>query len=290
MTIKRKFPDWLRKPLPANGEAIRTAETLDNLRLSTVCRSAKCPNLTECFSRKVATFMILGDICTRNCVFCGIDKGKPHSVDADEPRRVANASKELRLKHIVVTSVTRDDIPDGGASHFAETINQIRKQLPDSTIEVLVPDFKGEKSFIDIVLDASPDIFNHNIETVPKLYPLVRPEADYQRSLGILKYVKNARPQISIKSGLMLGLGESDKEVIQVMKDLREADCEMLTIGQYLQPGKGNLPVAEFVEPERFKKYETLALSMGFRSVFCGPFVRSSYHAGDFVKFTNEKK
>lgn len=283
MTVRRKFPEWLKKPLPKNGEAIRTAEMLDSLHLSTVCRSAKCPNLTECYSRRVATFMIMGEICTRNCAFCGVRNGVPGNLDSNEPERVAEASKKLGLKHVVITSVTRDDISDGGASHFAATICEVKKLMPDSTIEVLVPDFNGSQSAIDIVLNAQPDIFNHNVETVPRLYPLVRPEADYQRSLGILKYAKNAMPKIRTKSGLMLGLGESDKEVIDVMKDLRKSECDMLTIGQYLQPDERNLPVTEYVSPDKFREYEDLASEFGFLSAFCGPFVRSSYHASEFA-------
>lgn len=283
MTVRRKFPEWLKKPLPTNGEAIRTADILASLRLSTVCRSAKCPNLTECFSRRVATFMIMGEICTRNCAFCGVSKGIPREIDANEPARIAEAAGKLGLKHIVVTSVTRDDIPDGGASHFAATICEIKKLMPDSTIEVLVPDFNGDKSAVDKVLEARPDIFNHNVETIPRLYPEVRPQADYQRSLGILKYAKNAAPKVRTKSGLMLGLGETDKEVIEVMNDLRESECDMLTIGQYLQPDAKNLPVTEYISPDKFREYENAALRSGFISAFCGPFVRSSYHASDFV-------
>jgi len=290
MTVRRKFPEWLKKPLPKNSEAIRTADTLDSHRLSTVCRSAKCPNLTECFSHRVATFMIMGDVCTRNCAFCGVSKGIPHALDADEPARAAEAAKKLGLKHVVVTSVTRDDISDGGASHFSATIRELRKSLPDSTVEVLVPDFHGDENALRVVLDAAPDIFNHNIETVPRLYPVVRPQADYRRSLGILKYAKKTMPQIRTKSGLMLGLGETDKEVVQVMQDLRIADCDMLTMGQYLQPGKGNFPVADFVLPTRFHEYELLARSMGFHSAFCAPFVRSSYHAADFVETERSNK
>lgn len=283
MKAVRKLPIWLKKPLPGNGESMRTASMLDSLRLTTVCRSAKCPNLTECYSRHIATFMIMGDICTRNCAFCGVGKGKPQPVDAGEPERVAEAAKQLGLSHVVITSVTRDDISDGGASHFAATIHEVRKSLPDSTIEVLVPDFRGDLSAVRTVFDAKPEIFNHNVETVPRLYPIVRPQGDYRRSLGILKYAKNMSHGIRTKSGLMLGLGETDKEVIQVMRDLRDADCDMLTMGQYLAPGDGNLSVVEFVLPNRFDNYQHLAVAMGFTSAFCGPFVRSSYHAGEFA-------
>jgi len=283
MTILRKFPEWLRKPLPKNNEAIRTAETMDSLRLSTVCRSAKCPNISECYSRHVATFMIMGDICTRNCAFCGVGKGIPQTLDTNEPVRVAEAAVKLGLKHVVITSVTRDDVQDGGSGHFAETIQAVRKLLPDSTIEVLVPDFRGDESSVHTVLYAKPEIFNHNVETVPRLYPIVRPQGDYRRSLRILKYAKNTSPAIRTKSGLMLGLGETDNEVVKAMQDLRDAGCDMITMGQYLQPGKGNLSVAEFVSPKRFAEYERFAYSLGFTSAYCAPFVRSSYHAAEYA-------
>ena len=281
---RRRLPEWLKKRLPSNGESTRTAGLLKSLRLSTVCQSAKCPNRGECFSRRVATFMIMGETCTRDCRFCSVDSGVPLPLDPDEPSRVAQAAVELGLRHVVITSVTRDDLSDGGSEHFAETVREVRELLPEATVELLVPDFLGDEAAIWTVVQAGPEIFNHNIETVPRLYALVRPEADYKRSLNVLRTAKRLAPDMITKSGIMLGLGETDEEVVQVLCNIREASCDMITIGQYLRPDKGNLPVKEFIAPEVFQNYEEKALSMGFRSAYCGPFVRSSYNAGEFVK------
>ena len=260
----------------------RTARTVTDRNLRTVCESAKCPNRMECWGRGTATFMILGDVCTRKCGFCAIQVGKPLSVDEEEPRRVAEAARELGLSHVVVTSVARDDLKDGGAEQFYETILAIRDDLPDSTIEVLTPDFKGNWKAIDRVCEAEPDIYNHNLETVRRLSPLVRsPNADHARSLNLLAYVKAAHPEITTKSGLMVGLGERREEMVEAFRDLHEHNCQVLTVGQYLQPLEEKLSVEQFVPPEEFEWYEREARAIGFREVFCGPFVRSSYHADE---------
>jgi len=277
----KRFPNWLRKErLP--GSVQYTSRILTGEKLNTVCESAKCPNRMECFSRQTATFMILGDLCTRRCGFCSIEAGKPTDFDYDEPERVAKAAFELGLKHVVVTSVARDDMPDGGAQRFADTIRAIRELLPESTIEVLTPDFKANWKSVNTVCEAGPDIYNHNLETVERLTPEVRsPLAKYRRSLELLKYVKTHYPHIVTKSGMMLGLGEAKEEVIQSLEDLREYQCDVLTIGQYLQPTKEKLEVSEFIAPFIFEFYEQKARELGFKEAYCGPFVRSSYHAGE---------
>ncbi|PIQ87200.1 MAG: lipoyl synthase [Candidatus Omnitrophica bacterium CG11_big_fil_rev_8_21_14_0_20_45_26] len=277
----KRFPDWLRKSrLP--GAVTHTSRSIDRHQLHTVCESAKCPNRLECWNRQTATFMILGDVCTRRCGFCEIAVGRPLEVSSEEPWRVAQSAKELGLKHVVVTSVARDDLSDGGAGHFSQTIQAIRSLLPQATIEVLTPDFKGREAFIQMVCDANPDIYNHNIETVERLTPLVRSaNAKYRQSLGVLKFVKETAPHIKTKSGLMLGLGETEDEVLQTLNDLREVACDILTIGQYLQPSIGKISVQEFIHPDVFKDYERKALHLGFQEAFCGPFVRSSYHADE---------
>ncbi len=277
----KRFPGWLRKErLPSSVQY--TSRILTDEKLNTVCESAKCPNRMECFGRKTATFMILGDVCTRKCGFCSIEAGKPVDFDAHEPERVARAAFELGLKHVVVTSVARDDLQDGGAQRFADTIRAIRNLLPESTIEVLTPDFKLNFESIDTVCNAGPDIYNHNIETVERLTPEVRsPLAKYARSLSLLKYVKTNFPHIITKSGMMLGLGETKEEVIQALRDLREHQCDVLTMGQYLQPTKEKLEVSEFIPPFIFEFYEQQAREFGFREAYCGPFVRSSYNAGE---------
>ncbi len=284
MTKRTRLPAWLKKRLPRNGDAAATARLLSSHRLSTVCQSAKCPNMWECFSRHVATFMIMGSVCTRDCGFCGVKSGSSQPLDPDEPGRVARAAGKLGLKHVVITSVTRDDLRDGGAAHFAATVRTVKELVPGTTIEVLVPDFKGNPDSILDVVESGPEIFNHNLETVPRLYPQVRPEAEFCRSLGVLAAAKRMAPDKRTKSGIMLGLGESEKEVLEVLHDLRRVDCDMITMGQYLRPGIVNLAVEEFVRPEVFERYERMALRMGFRSAYCGPFVRSSYNAGDFVE------
>ncbi|OLN32732.1 Lipoate synthase [Desulfosporosinus metallidurans] len=259
-----------------------THELLQDLKLNTVCDSALCPNLTECYSKKTATFMIMGDVCTRNCRFCAVSNGKPSSLYPDEPRRVAQATARLGLKHVVVTSVTRDDLIDGGASHFVEVIKNIREYCPQSIIEVLTPDFKGSFDRVAQVVEAKPHIFNHNIETVPRLYSAVRPQADYLRSLNVLEHAKKTDQGVFTKCGIMLGLGEEEREVVNVMKDLRNIGCDIITIGQYLQPSPQHLPVKEYVHPDVFNKYESIAIEQGFLHVASGPFVRSSFNAIEF--------
>ena len=246
--------------------------------LHTVCESARCPNIGECFSKPTATFLILGDVCTRTCVFCSVDKkARPLAVDPEEPMNIALTAKELNLKHVVVTSVTRDDLPDGGAGQFALTIKAIRDNISRILIEVLTPDFRGDEGALAVVLEARPDIFNHNLETVPSLYSLVRPQADYLRSLAVLERSKAAG--LITKSGIMVGLGETPSEVREVLKDLKAAGCDAVTIGQYLRPTRENLEVREYVEPEVFKEYEEFGRKLGLRHVYSGPFVRSSYNA-----------
>jgi lipoic acid synthetase len=277
MTVVRK-PEWLKKMIDPAAEAQMTA-LLRSLSLNTVCEGANCPNRSECFKSKTATFMILGGVCTRGCRYCAVAKGRPEPLDADEPERVADAAEKLGLKHVVVTSVTRDDLPDGGAAHFARTVAALRRRLPESTVEVLIPDFLGSMTALQSVIDSRPDIINHNVETVPALYRAARPQADYARSLELLKRVKDAG--CYSKTGLMVGLGETREDVLALLDDLVEVGCDMLTIGQYLQPSKNHLPVAEFVTPEQFEEYKTIALDKGIRYVASGPFVRSSYHAAD---------
>jgi len=280
---QKPLPTWLKKRIPADGTAQFTADVLKDLGLSTVCQSAKCPNVWECFGKKIATFMIMGDRCTRNCRFCGVTSLAPDALDPDEPRRVARAVAKFGLRHVVITSVTRDDLPDGGAGHFAATIAAIKAGTPLVTIEVLTPDFGGNEDSIRLVAEAGPIIYNHNVETVPRLYPAVRPEADYRRSLELLRFVKSSFPGIRTKSGLMLGLGETYDEVIEVLQDLRAQSCDIVTIGQYLQPSSGHLEVKEFIQPEIFERIGVLAEEMGFAHVYSAPFVRSSYNAAEFA-------
>ena len=274
---RRKFPEWLKKRLPRPEQLEPVLQTLRELHLTTVCQEARCPNLCECFARGTATFMILGSVCTRRCTFCAVGKGTPSAPDLQEPERVAAAAERLALKHVVVTSVTRDDLPDGGSGHFAKAVRAIRARC-SATVEVLTPDFQGRAEDIDRVALSRPDIYNHNVETVPRLYPEVRPQADYGRSLGLLHRV--AGKGIVAKSGLMLGLGESEEEILCVLSDLREAGCLAVTLGQYLQPTPQHHPVEEFVPPEKFACLREAALRMGFEGVASGPFVRSSYNAG----------
>ncbi|MFZ5596561.1 MAG: lipoyl synthase [Bacillota bacterium] len=274
-----RYPEWLKKKLPAGGDVQRTRNLIGELGLNTVCRSAVCPNQGECFARGTATFLILGDVCTRNCRFCAVAGGKPKPPDPAESGRLARAVSALGLKHAVITSVTRDDLPDGGASQFVSAIEAVRKLGKDVSVEVLTPDFGGDKVSIDKVASAQPEVYNHNIETVPRLYRSVRPGADYRRSLELLERVKKRNPDILTKSGLMAGLGEKAAEVERVMEDLRSAGCDIITIGQYLQPSPAHLEVKEFVTPQTFEQYRKAALEMGFLNALCGPFVRSSYRA-----------
>lgn len=276
----KERPDWLKVRVPPSRVFTEMDDLLRGLKLNTVCEEAMCPNIGECFSRKTATFMILGNTCTRNCGFCAVAKGQPGPLDTDEPHRVAKAAKALDLTHVVVTSVTRDDLPDGGAAHFAETIRMIRDLRPEATIEVLVPDFMGRRESILTVLKAEPDIFNHNLETVPGLYHKVRPKAMYDRSLSVLRLAKEFTPHCYTKSGLMVGLGETQAEVKGVMVDLCSAGCDLITIGQYLQPSKEKLNVVEFINLEVFQEYERFGAKLGFKKVTATPLVRSSYHTG----------
>ena len=278
---RRRLPRWLNRPMPAPG-MLMTEGILTDLGLQTACESARCPNRTECWSQQTATFMILGNVCTRPCGFCSVPKGKTETVELDEPERVAEAAERLGLSHVVITSVTRDDMPDGGADHFYHCVLAVRRRT-GAAVEVLTPDFLGNTDAIDRVLEASPDVFNHNTETVPRLYDRVRRNARYQRTLDLLKRVKDRRPEIPTKSGLMLGLGETIEEVLEVCADLRSVGCEMITIGQYLQPSPEHLPVERYVPPEEFDEIGRLVRKIGFGMVASGPFVRSSYHAGEMA-------
>jgi len=277
-------PDWLRVKVRGGSNTENVKEILERHSLHTVCEEANCPNRMECFSRKTATFMILGNRCTRNCTFCNVESGLPLEPDQLEPRHVAEAVAEMGLKHAVITSVTRDDLPDGGAAFFAQVISEIRKLSPGTIIEVLIPDFKGYESSLGKVINASPDIINHNVETVPRLYSEVRPQADYSQSLELLKRVKSSGSVILSKSGLMLGLGEKEDEVMQVLKDLRDTGCDIITIGQYLAPSAMHHPVIEYIHPDKFEEYRLAALDMGFKSASSAPLVRSSYLADDVYK------
>jgi len=279
---RRRLPKWLKRPMPQPGMQY-TSNVIADLRLETVCESAKCPNRTECWSHSTATFMILGNVCTRPCGFCSVPKGKTETVELDEPDRVAEAAERLGLEHVVITSVTRDDMPDGGADHFHQCVLAVRERT-GAAVEVLTPDFLGNRSAISRVVEARPDIFNHNTETVPRLYHRVRRNAEYQRTLDLLDQVKQEVPEMPTKSGLMLGLGETTEEVLTVCADLRSVGCEMITIGQYLQPTFEHLPVERFVPPEEFDEIGNLIRKMGFSLVASGPFVRSSYHAGEMAE------
>ncbi len=279
-TSSRRLPDWLKKSISPGHEAARTDALLKELGLHTICESGRCPNRDECYSRRTATFMILGDVCTRSCSFCSVSTGRPETVEADEPQRVARAARSLGLEHVVVTSVNRDDLEDEGAGHFVETLRALRAALPSVILEVLTPDFRRtQSSAVERILAESPDIFNHNVETVPSLYRRVRPQGDYRRSLQIFREIRGRSSRTLTKSGLMVGLGESRGEVFGVLEDLREAGCEIVTIGQYLRSSAAGLEVTEYVHPEVFEEYRTRAFEMGFTWVESGPFVRSSFHA-----------
>lgn len=279
-----RLPEWLRVRLPESDSYGRTRALLAELQLHTVCESARCPNHWECWSRGTATFMIAGDRCTRACGFCAVTTAKPLPLDPDEPARVAEAAHRMKLRHVVITAVARDDLPDGGAEHFRRTIEAVRARLPGAVIEVLVPDFNDRDAAIDTVLAARPHIFNHNLETVRRLTPQVRSRATYDRSLSVLRKAKaRGGPRLYTKSGLMLGLGETEAELLEALRDLRAAGCDLLTLGQYLQPTLRHLPVVEFVPPERFARLGARARELGFVHVASGPLVRSSYHADDFT-------
>jgi len=282
---KSRFPTWLRRKILHSQNYKATCSILSSMGINTVCRSAKCPNLQECWGKGTATFMICGDTCTRTCKFCAVSHGVPKPIDPHEPEKVASAARKLKLTHVVITSVTRDDLPDGGATHFKNVLDAVKNALPNATTEVLVPDFNGNIDSIKIVIEAKPDVFNHNLETVQRLTPVVRSRASYQRSLNVLKTAHMlSKNLIKIKSGLMVGLGETEPEVIATLKDLRNTGCTIVTIGQYLQPGHDQLPVVEFIPPEQFSRYATIAYELGFEFVASAPFVRSSYNANELVK------
>jgi lipoic acid synthetase len=272
-------PEWLKVKIPTGENYLKLKELITAKKLNTVCEDARCPNMAECWTRKTATFMILGDVCTRSCGFCSVKLGKPDELDYDEPRRVAEAVTALGLKHAVITSVNRDDEKLGGADVFAMTIQKIRELSPNCKIEVLIPDFRGVWEALNVVLDANPDILNHNVETVPRLYHFVRPQANYQRTLELLRRAKEK--DFTTKSGFMVGLGETNDEIISLMNDLYETNCDIITIGQYLRPTKEHLPVQRYVHPDEFKKFKETGLQMGFKHIESGPLVRSSYHADE---------
>lgn len=283
-----RLPEWLRREIPKGNANHFTAGLLEELKLETVCDNAKCPNRMECYSQKTATFMILGNICTRPCGFCAVSRGRPQPLQADEPERVAMAAERLGLKHVVLTSVTRDDLPDGGAEHFVQCIEEVRRRT-GATIELLTPDFVEQKEVLERICQAKPDVFNHNMETVPRLYRRVRgPKSNYRWTLELLRKVKQYDPQIKTKSGLMLGLGETQEEVLECLSDLRDYDCDFLTLGQYLQPGPRYLPVVRYIPPDEFEELGKLARGMGFSQVASGPFVRSSYHAREMAESSPE--
>jgi len=274
-------PDWLNIKIPSDLEISEVAKLVGKLKLHTVCQEANCPNTIECYSKKTATFMILGRVCSRNCTFCNVSKGEPMPVDYQEPLHVAEAVKDLALKYVVITSVTRDDLLDGGAGHFARVIEEVKKVSDKLAIEVLIPDFQGDRAALRQVVDAKPKVINHNVETISRLYPEVRPKADYSRSLELIKRIKEMNPSIYAKSGFMVGLGETSREVEKLLLDLRQSGCDIVTIGQYLAPSKKHHPVKEYITPETFDMYKRQAEGMGFQYVASSPLVRSSYHAGD---------
>ncbi|OQY58223.1 MAG: lipoyl synthase [Desulfobacteraceae bacterium 4572_88] len=276
---RKPKPSWLKRRLPSGPAYGHVRALLEKGHLHTVCQEAQCPNIWECFSRHTATFLIMGPCCTRNCRFCAVGHGPSGPPDPDEPMRVAQAVEDMQLRYVVITSVTRDDLPDGGAGCFAKTLQEIRQRAPKVLTEVLIPDLQGDVAALEIIVKASPDVLNHNIETVRRLYPKVRPDAIYSRSLALLKQVRTIDPSLLTKSGLMLGLGESPDEIRQSIRDLLDAGCAILTLGQYLQPTREHLPVERFVPPEEFEEWRDIALKMGFSEVASGPFVRSSYHA-----------
>jgi len=278
----RRLPSWLKRPLPVGNENFFTQSLLDELGLETVCENARCPNRPECYSRRTATFMVMGNICTRPCGFCSVPRGEPDALSHDEPERVAEASYRLGLKHVVITSVTRDDLADGGADHFYRCVTAVRERT-GAVIEVLTPDFLGDKKAIDRVIAAEPEVFNHNTETVPRFYKKVRGRADYQRSLDLLAHVKRAAPHITTKTGLMLGLGETREELLETLADIRATGCDMLTLGQYLTPTLKHVAVARYLPPAEFHELKFLAQLFGFKHVASGPYVRSSYHAGEMI-------
>jgi lipoic acid synthetase len=286
----KKKPDWIRSKITDSQIFFKTKEIVNMNKLNTVCQEANCPNITECWSKKHATFMIMGDTCTRGCAFCDVKTGKPSSLDPMEPFKISIAVKELQLKHVVITSVDRDDLEDGGANHFREVIAEVKKINTETTVEVLTPDFLKKENAYEKVLEASPDVFNHNIETVPSLYLKVRPGSRYFTSVELLKLVKKKKPSIFTKSGIMVGLGEKKNEILQVMDDLRMAEVDFLTIGQYLQPSTKHFPLDRYVHPDEFKELKNIAISKGFLLVSSTPLTRSSYHADADFKILKEKR
>ncbi len=286
-----RLPEWLRKPQRHVAADHALKSLFRSHGLHTVCEEARCPNRNECFGRGVATFMILGDVCSRSCGFCSVKTGRglPLEALADEPQQVAEAAAQLALRYVVITSVNRDELPDGGAAHFAATVRALRERLPQAKIEVLTPDFKGDRSALQTVLDAEPDTFNHNVETVPRLYRRVRPQAEYQQSLDVLSNARRYAPQVVTKSGFMVGLGETSDEVKRLLEDLRAHDVDIATIGQYLQPTRRHLPVTDYIRPEAFEAYKAFGEALGFRAVFSGPLVRSSYMADLVHEQANEE-
>jgi lipoic acid synthetase len=278
---RRRLPAWLRRPMPGGADFTATVETVRRSGVATVCREAKCPNLTECWSRRTATFMILGDRCTRRCHFCSVETARPEAPAADEPARLAEACATLGLRHVVITAVARDDLADEGAGHFAACVRAVRAACPEARVEVLPADFHARRECVGVLCEARPDVYNHNIETVERLSPAVRPQAQYRRSLAVLRLVKELWPAAVTKSGLMVGLGETRAEVLTTFADLRGVGCDMLTVGQYLQPTGRQRPVARYWRPEEFESLGAEARAMGFAQVAAGPFVRSSYHAGE---------
>ncbi len=282
--MTERLPTWFKKRIPSPAVMTEINNLMENLQLHTICQNAICPNIGDCYSRHTATFLIMGNICTRHCSFCAVSKGKPEPLDDSEPLHLVEAANKLRLGHIVITSVTRDDLPDGGASHFARVIGLLKLENPQTTVEVLVPDFAGSKSALETVINARPDILNHNIETVPRLYPDVRPLANFERSLDLLRLAKTMDSAVTTKSGLMVGLGETVEEVGQVMLSLRTVGCDILTIGQYLQPSSKHHPVRSFISPGQFEDFAQIGKKMGFRGVASAPLVRSSFEAASLYK------
>ncbi len=285
----RRIPDWIRLSLRADEHYKDVQQLVSSLQLNTVCESARCPNRHECWNSGTATVMILGNRCTRDCRFCSVESGPPHTVDATEPDRVARAAEKLGLKHVVITSVTRDDLPDGGAQVFADTIAAVKARAPLATVEVLTPDFGGDTEAVNMVLNARPDVFNHNLETVKRLQVSIRPSASYTTSLSVLTHAASHRPPVLVKTGLMLGLGETEAEVEETMRDLHAAGCRLLTLGQYLQPDKVCMPVQEYITPQQFERLAACARAIGFSSVKAGPLVRSSYEAESMHAEAGEK-
>ena len=283
MTVARRHPEWIKVKAPHGEEFFETKRLVRDLQLHTVCEEAHCPNVGECWGQRTATFMLLGEVCTRNCAFCAVAHGRPQAVDPYEPQRVAEAVVRLGLRHVVVTSVDRDDLPDGGAGHFARTAELIKQRVPGCAVEVLIPDFQGDPVAVETVVNAPIDILNHNTETVPRLYKRVRPGSKYERSLALLRHAKTHRPEVLTKTGLMLGLGEAHDELLAVFADLAATGCNILTLGQYLRPSGSQLPVERYLAPAEFAELRQQALRLGFRHVESGPLVRSSYHAWQHV-------